>query len=144
MFESLLQVVVYGIVGDLAQQGEICYTDFLLLGDLEGGFLDLWLAIASVLLPTSEQRGFSGALALTSFGLALFRVSSCLRRRWGFDLTIAYRSAMSMYTRAKNDWNEYEKALASKEPRNRISGSKNALIVVSGRASTDCGSTGRR
>lgn len=39
IFESLLQIVVYGLIGDLADQGKIRYTDFLLLGGLEDGFL---------------------------------------------------------------------------------------------------------
>jgi len=99
ILEPLLQVVVYGFVGDLAQQSKIGYTDFLLLGDLEGSFLNLWLPASSILLATSKYRRLSWALALTSFGLALCRVSRCLRRRCGFDLTIAYRSAMDMYKR---------------------------------------------
>lgn len=54
MLEPFLQVVVYGFVGDLAQQSKIGYTDFLLLGNLKGSFLNLWLPVSSILLPTSK------------------------------------------------------------------------------------------
>lgn len=38
-FESLLQVVVDGLVGNLAEQRQVRDTDFLLFGCLEGGLL---------------------------------------------------------------------------------------------------------
>jgi hypothetical protein len=37
IFESLLQILVDGLVGDLADQGKIGDTNFLLLGRLEDG-----------------------------------------------------------------------------------------------------------
>jgi hypothetical protein len=46
ILESLLQVLVDCLVGDLAEQGEIRDSDFLLLGGLEDSFrseLGLWL-----------------------------------------------------------------------------------------------------
>jgi hypothetical protein len=40
-FESLLKVVVDGLVRDLAEEGQVGNTNLLLLGRLEGGLLRL-------------------------------------------------------------------------------------------------------
>jgi hypothetical protein len=79
MLEALLQVVVDGLVGDLAQQREVRDSDLLLLGDFEGGFLDLRLRIAAVIsAPPSEDGCFGGArrLAISTFCLTLFELVS--------------------------------------------------------------------
>jgi hypothetical protein len=50
IFEALLQVLIDSLIGDLANQGEIRHTDFLLLGGLEDGLgceLGLWLGASS-------------------------------------------------------------------------------------------------
>ena len=52
-FESLFQVVVNCIVGDLADQRQIGNANLLLLGDFEGGFLGLGRAARSSLLGVS-------------------------------------------------------------------------------------------
>lgn len=49
ILETFLQVLVDSLIGDLAQQGEIRDTDFLLLSDLKGRLLDLRLAVAGIL-----------------------------------------------------------------------------------------------
>lgn len=46
ILEPLLQVVVDGLVGDLADQGEVGNANLLLLGALEDGLADLGLAAA--------------------------------------------------------------------------------------------------
>jgi hypothetical protein len=63
IFEALLQVVVDGLVGDLADQREIRDANFLLLGALEDGLLGelrRWLA-----------PGLGGLLAPCALGLDL-------------------------------------------------------------------------
>jgi hypothetical protein len=40
ILEALLEVVVDGLVGDLADQGEVRHANLLLLGRLEDGALD--------------------------------------------------------------------------------------------------------
>ena len=47
ILESLLEVVIYGFVGDLADQSEIRDSDLLLLCRLVGCFPDLGLPTAS-------------------------------------------------------------------------------------------------
>jgi hypothetical protein len=62
VLEALLQVVVDGLVGDLAQQRQIRDSDLFLLGDFKGGLLDLRLRIAAVIsAPPSEDGCFGGA-----------------------------------------------------------------------------------
>jgi hypothetical protein len=50
ILEAFLQVVVDGLVGDLADEREIRHANFLLLGRLEDGPLDL------AFVPTASRR----------------------------------------------------------------------------------------
>lgn len=56
MFKAFLQILIYSFVRNLAQKREIRYTDLLLLGDFECGFLDLRLAAGFFGLPGAEKR----------------------------------------------------------------------------------------
>jgi hypothetical protein len=67
ILKSLLQVVVDGLVGDLADKGEIRDSDFLLLCRLEGGLSDLRLPAGSPGL-----RGGGILLSSSSFGDGLW------------------------------------------------------------------------
>lgn len=80
IFESLLQVLVDGLIRNLADQGEIRYTDFLLLGGLEDGLgseLGLGLSAASGL-----ARGAVG------FPLHMEYISMCSSLEASLHLTM--------------------------------------------------------
>jgi len=62
ILESLLQVVVDGLVGNLADKGEIRNSDFLLLCRLEGRLLDLRL-------PSTGSGLCGGGILLSSSSL---------------------------------------------------------------------------
>ncbi len=80
IFESLLQVLIDSLVGDLADQRKIRYTDFLLLGGLEDGLgceLGLWLGASS-----SLARGAVG------FSLQTKHISMCSSLQVSLYLTM--------------------------------------------------------
>lgn len=65
ILESLLQIVIYGFVGDLADQGKIGNSDFLLLGRFEYGLLcefGRWLPSSRRRLRSSSILFAPGAL----------------------------------------------------------------------------------
>lgn len=78
ILEALLQIVVDGLVGNLADQREIRDTDFLLLGRLKDGLLcELRLG-----LPTAGGLGPSGIL-LAPCALCYCLCASCQRlQKW--------------------------------------------------------------
>jgi hypothetical protein len=65
-FESLLQVLIDGLVGDLTQQSQIGDTNLLLLSCLKGGLLGLRDSVCAV-------RGWAGALVLGASRYSLRR-----------------------------------------------------------------------
>ena len=67
ILEALLQVVVDGLVGDLADQRQIGDADFLLLGRLEDG-----LGCELLLLPRASSAG--GASILLAPGALCYRL----------------------------------------------------------------------
>jgi hypothetical protein len=75
ILKALLQVVVDGLVGDLANQRKIRDADFLLLGRLEDG-----LGCELLLLPRASGSGSASILlapGALSYRLYKFSVSVC-------------------------------------------------------------------
>lgn len=73
ILETFLQIVVYGFVGDLADEREIRYTNFLLFRCLKHGALN-----GAFILPAGGG-GFGILLATRSLGDGLdFVVCQCL------------------------------------------------------------------
>lgn len=77
ILESLLQVVVDGLVGNLADEGEIRDSDLLLLCRLEGGLLDLGLSTG-----TAGLRGGGILLSSSAFGYGLRCVGQSIGAGW--------------------------------------------------------------
>lgn len=73
ILESLLQIVVDSLVGDLANKGEIRDSNFLLLGRLEGCLLNLRLSAGG-----SGLRGGSILLSSSSFSDGLWASSQTI------------------------------------------------------------------
>ena len=65
MFESQLQIIVDGLVGDLTEQGKIRDTNLPFLGALESGLLDLGFS-------TTTIGGTAGRLGATEVTMFLF------------------------------------------------------------------------
>lgn len=66
ILEPLLQVVIYGLVRNFADQREIWYTDFLLLGRVKSCLLDIGLAVSSIAIGTTTALCLLGLVALGS------------------------------------------------------------------------------
>ena len=72
MFEAQFQVIVDGLVRDLAEQGEIRHANLLLLGAFERSLLNLGLSPSS----TTAARGrISRALEATETSILLLPAS---------------------------------------------------------------------
>lgn len=70
-FESLLKVLVDGLVGDFAQKCQVGNANLLLLGRLEGGLLGLRAAAAR-----SSTLSIAGGLVLGTSGYTLRMTSA--------------------------------------------------------------------
>ena len=57
MLESLPQIIIDGLVRDLAQQCEVGYAHLLLLCNFEGRLLDLWLPAIPTLGSAPAEEG---------------------------------------------------------------------------------------
>lgn len=64
MLEAQLEVVVDGLIGDLAQQCQVRHADLLLLGALKGGLLDLRLARLPPVAHVGDRFGAPKAATL--------------------------------------------------------------------------------
>lgn len=65
IFKSLLQVLVYRLIGDLAEQSEIGNSDLLLLCGVERGLLDVWFAGTARSTSTSGRRIARGSFLIS-------------------------------------------------------------------------------
>lgn len=107
MLKAELEVVVDSLVGHLAQQGKIGHTNFLLLGALESGLLDLRLSpglssIANVGLSLGAAEATAPLLTTAgTSGLTLKRTEKKVRIggiTFG-RLSVTHRSPSFIHTR---------------------------------------------
>jgi hypothetical protein len=80
ILEPLLQIVVDGFIGNLADQGKIRYSDFLLLGGFENSSFDSALAGAGASTGVGRPRAGGILLAASSLcdGLCESHISLCI------------------------------------------------------------------